>query len=345
MFPPEVAIHIIENCSPKQWPLLAISLPTFRNVLLDDYFWKLQCRRNRLQEHSKQNFQRHYIINRNWTGGRYQRRVVETGGHVCLLLDGRENRILSAALPIDYDGAHLWDLHTGSRLFRVEPGICVAAIDGSILASGTRDGLLWVRDLRSKNIIRVVAHNGELSALALRGNTVVSGGSDGLLKVWDLRCVMRAESLQCETPISAVAISRDEQKVACGTIGGAIHLTGNETTYLPSAGAINCMAFHGKSLVIGTDNRHVHSLSDGKVGLNSHLIGNSAIVTFHKSGKRLVAGHADGLISIHHDVAKLDSPPTYINAGKSVVWQVYSDPSRLLSSSLDRPLLLHDFSS
>ena len=345
MLPPEIAIRIAQECPPKQWPILN-TLPPFRRALHDEYFWLLQCQRARLPARGdcRSLYRQFYTTTRNWRDGRYRRRLYDTDGQVCLVLDGKDNRILSAALPTD--GAHFWDLQTGTRILRVGDNVCAAAIEGNTLVCGTRDGLLLMRDLREAGCIRrIVAHQGELSVLALRADFVVTGGSDGIAKVWDLRGTLGGaiRSKHCHSPISAVAISRDRE-IACGTVNGSVHLFDRQKA-APSAvprSAVNCMCFQRDHLIIGCDDGHIHKLfPDG--ALRNAVVGTSAIVSFHKSEQRLVAGHADGLISIHHDLQALDTA-TYIHAGHSIVWQVFADQTRLLSSSLDRQLTLYDFS-
>lgn len=253
------------------------------------------------------------------------------------MLDGKGGRAISSTLP--GSEGHLWDIETGRSLTCVGE-VCTAAVRETTLVSGTREGLLLWRDLRGRDAIRMGAHQGEVSALAMRGNLIVTGSEDGRAKLWDVRTMAELSECIMSSPVTSVAISR-RNDVAIGMLNGSIKYNDEAKETRNIHGAINCMSFCRNSLILGHDDGTIHriDITTNDIFLLSETFG-SAIVSVHGHRDKLVAGHADGLITIHNLVR---GHSDFIADRRGIIWQIYADEGRILSSSLDHKLLVHDF--
>ncbi len=396
-------------------------------------------------------FKRQYVIERNWRLNVYDWRNIDTDGHVCLTLDGERNRALSARLPlygpslpsegaILNDGREagllagrggisqglLWDVERRVALGRLSEDalLTTAAIDSiNLLAIGTRDGIVAVRDVRlplSKSIARFVAHRGgEVAALAFQHGTLATGSSDGSIGVWDFSALLvepygtsallphqAAEGPVGMEGITAIAVSQSKHVIAGSVEGSLLVSDGSPSgrwrtlpaasmTLVPpsSAGsAVNCISIDGQFVMVGDDagivrGATIGALCEGRAvaaeGRAARMslckVSASPIVCMHNDASRLVMGHANGSLSSlslstltgpSRPAAGIDEPsgsPTSqqaaqnghssggdieetergicrIEAERGVIWQVQLDSSRIISSSLDRLLHIHDYS-
>ncbi|PJF18908.1 hypothetical protein PSACC_01268 [Paramicrosporidium saccamoebae] len=327
MLPVELTLAIAEHTRPDIWPTLS-RIPLFHQTLHHPLFWRSQCHQLGLVGLTQQKqYREHYITDRNWRLGRFRRtcRPVD----VCLHMDG------GRAVSTGEAGGWVWEMESGVRVVDVGT-ISAAAVDGPTVVGGAKDGLLSVRDVRMRNRVRLSAHQDEVSVVALSGTTIISGSMDGTVKLWDLNLNL-LDQWTLDSPISAVAIRRGI--VAIGTVGGTLFHR-NETTKL-DGGAINCLTIRGSEVICGTDDGVLRGISGKTHRIIEETYG-SPIIALHRHRGRVVAGHADGLITCHDLRTKKSM---FIAERRPLIWQIYSDDCRIISSSIDQRLLVHDFST
>lgn len=349
--PYELGSTIVGLVEPQSWSQILLANKSFRRLFDDPQFWHQQCVRRCYQGTTREDFRRAWCTARNWSLGRYYRRDLPTQGHVCYVLDGAGRRAVGA--PVGPEGvARMWDLQTGKWILRCAQEVCAAALEDDVLICGLRDGTILQRDIREGRNRELVigGHFGEVSVVALQGGRLVSGSYDGVCKVWDLRQSHAAEERPLDSPVTAVAVSRDGRICAGGTVSGALHVFGGggeEGRVLATAGgAVNCLEFCWGKLYAGSDDGCLRII--GEAGKVEETLGwgfTSPIVSMHHTRERMLTGHSNGLITCqdrHHRLAtKRD--PLYIAERRGIIWKLWANDDHILASSLDERLSIHDF--
>lgn len=372
--PPEVSLRILEASAPETWKAWLLADPAIRALLTTEEaagFWRWQCQVRGYSGHTLAHFRHLHLTHCNWLRSNYSRRTIPTAGQICYFLDGRRNRALSATLSAPE--CRFWDLETGKGLLRAEGGVTCAALAGNLLGCGHRDGRLTLRDIRDGQVSHaVVAHHGEVSVLEMQGGggnggrLFVTGSVDGTVQIWDVRAGLRSLSTeQAGAAITGVAISKQPSTcIAYATVKGLANIiipAGGTDGQAPAAplidategGAINCVRFRGDQLLLGSDdgNIRIYAPCDHTLYLiPASNSSSSPITSLHIHHDRLVAGHASGLITGRH-LSRRGHPPSppqprimTIREERSIIWQLYTDRERILSSSLDNRLYVHSFS-
>lgn len=363
--PPEVSLRILEASAPGTWKAWLLADPSIRALLTTEEaagFWRWQCQARGHAGHTLAHFRHLHQTHCNWLRGSYYRRAIPTAGQICYFLDGRRNRALSASLPAPE--CCFWDLETGKGLLRAEGGVTCAALAGNLLGCGHRDGRLTLRDVRDGQVSHAaVAHHGEVSVLEMQRGLLVTGSIDGTVQIWDARAGLRSLSTeQAEAAITGVAISRQPSVyIAYTTAKGLANIipssgpvdgpAASPVIDAAGGGAINCVRFRGDQLLLGSDDGNIRIYTPGDQTLR--LISTptiSPITSLHMHRGRLVAGHANGLITGRHLRCPQPPPKDHqpwmmtIREERSIIWQLYADQERILSSSLDNRLYVHAFS-
>lgn len=84
------------------------------------------------------------------------------------------------------------------------------------LATGTRDGMIRLWDLRVGKVIRAIpAHNGAVTALNFDSTHLITGSTDQTVKLWDLRSKNELDNISFELPVSNVHL--DSQRIIVST--------------------------------------------------------------------------------------------------------------------------------
>lgn len=302
-------------------------------------------------------FRDHHIAENNWLRRSFTRRTLPSQGQVCLLLDGRCNRALSATLPwqtASQMATTFWDLETGQSLHRLEGtdgNICVARLlsEGYLLATGLRDGRLLLRDLRMSGAqaVMISGHGGEMNALSFVSPTsLLSGSSEGVAKVWDLRTYACQDLLHAGASITSVFSQPDvDGTIAVASTDGVVKIlrSSKETRSVKFPCGVNCIESYQGDLVMGLDDGSLYRFHKDAPILIRPADG-SAIVSMHGTRRHLTIGAADG--SLHYCYGGQEYKwHTIDDFQRGIIWQVFSDTSRIISSSLDHRLIVHDFSS
>ena len=105
------------------------------------------------------------------------------------------------------------------------------------LATGTRDGIIRLWDLRAGKVIRAIpAHNGAVTALHFDSTHLITGSVDKTVKLWDLRSKNELDKFLFESPISNVHL--DHQRIVVSTSSGSSiydRITGQQLNCIQSS--------------------------------------------------------------------------------------------------------------
>jgi RNA polymerase sigma factor (sigma-70 family) len=116
----------------------------------------------------------------------------------------------------------------GSVDFRHGGLCCLAyALNGQVLASGGKDGIIRLWDARTGKPLRTLqGHTDRLSCLALTpdGKTLASGSADQTVRLWDIATCKELRQMAVESAVQTVVFSPDGKVVAAGTWKEMIHL-------------------------------------------------------------------------------------------------------------------------
>lgn len=345
--PIELSRSLCEHVPLESWSQMARSNSLFGEMLLyDATLAERQCQIHGYPGRTLKDLKRGHQTMRNWNLLCFSRNQIPTQGNICFLLDGGRSRAFGSTLPYPAS-SRFWDLQGGHELLKVEEPVCAAVLRGEILLSGDRMGILSIRDLRQGSVLtRSVAHGSEVSVLDADqdANLIITGSAEGSVKVWDRRQLSSERSTWLETlPISAVAMSTNGQKLAWGTVAGQLTVhqgDGPSKIFCPNGGAINCMKFANGLLIAGLEDGDIRIIAPEEQTKRITTESNSPVVSIQRINDRIVAGHANGLISINGE--KRDS--AWIAERRGIVWQLYVDHQQILSSCLERKLLVHNFS-
>lgn len=73
------------------------------------------------------------------------------------------------------------------------------------LATGTKDGLIRLWDMRTGEVVRVLeGHMDAITSLKFDATTIISGSLDGTMRLWDLRSNNLTDIISYEKPISSL---------------------------------------------------------------------------------------------------------------------------------------------
>ena len=88
------------------------------------------------------------------------------------------------------------------------------------LATGSRDGMIRLWDLRAGKVIRIIqGHEGAITALSFDSSHLITGSVDQTVKLWDLRSKNELDKFSFELPISNVHF--DNQRIVVSTSDGS----------------------------------------------------------------------------------------------------------------------------
>lgn len=307
---------------------------------------------------------------RNWHQGNHQTYSSGIQGQVCLLLNGSRAWALSAYFPSTTSAPlKFWDLESGKDLVcpqSLPTGVTVAAMNDWVIFYGDGEGKIWGRDVREAGQLDIKwlcnnAHD-EMFTLSTKASLLVAGSRNGVVNIWDWRSGTNLKRDALGGSIVSSAVSRGGS-VALGTLNGQVaEYKGGSyiNEQLPSVP--NCMVYGGENWIAGLDDGNI-MCKNGLLQQNS-LSFSSPITCMHKRENCLIVGHSNGAISyqkhpanfifgrdqetsVHSPDLRLIPSETPLQVlsrkGRSLIWQVSCDVSRIFSSSIDRRLDIHDF--
>lgn len=152
--------------------------------------------------------------------------------HVRTLAFSPDGKMLAGGSNLG--AVHLWDAHTGTKLFTLkEHSSKIRALafspDGKTLASGSANGkiILWDTENGKQNSTNIAEPRVTVSQLlfSLDGKILVSGDGNGILQLWDVHTRRLLSSHAGHTDlIQMLLLSPDGKTLASGSTDGTILL-------------------------------------------------------------------------------------------------------------------------
>jgi WD40 repeat protein len=234
--------------------------------------------------------------------------------------------------------------------------------DGSLIASGSDDGTVWIWNARSlKKVTRLTGHKSLVSSVAFfpDGTRIASASFDCTMCMWDTHMYEPLPGIQCSGQVFAIAISPDSTRLALGehTSGteGILHVFDTVTlakqaqvnsspgSYLPWA-----LAFSpGSDLVASRTASGAIQVWDASNLNNFATIrehyGQVTSIAFSSNGSQIISGSWDGTVRIR-PLASSEEQLAPIPGHDARVAQVVfsSDGSHLVSGSDDKTVRIWD---
>jgi len=125
------------------------------------------------------------------------------------------------------------------------------SLDGRLLITGSKDGLVRIWDLHRESLETVLlGHRGAVQTVAISSTSkkVLSGSKDGTARIWDVKTSTCLHVLEChKTVVQKIMISANEAVVFTGAQDGDVRLWDPSsgtllTTFFSEAGAITDLA-------------------------------------------------------------------------------------------------------
>lgn len=166
-----------------------------------------------------------------WNIGRKKQIAALLTGHVPYSLSFHPRR---NHLAVGYDNGSLgiWDLETKTevRVLTGHSSSWVTAVgyshDGALLASGDSEGLVLLRDARTRRVLRKGKSSGSIfSAIFTPGDkTLVTAGMAKRIDLWRLADWSRSSIPEDGSAVDGVAVSADGTLLACDSAGASIKI-------------------------------------------------------------------------------------------------------------------------
>lgn len=231
------------------------------------------------------------------------------------LVISADGSTIAAGMPADQEASiQIWDTESGSSIASVKPkhtgfdSVFVISPDGARLASGGRDGSIFVVDTKTgRDLMRLTEHTDTINALVFSpdGNRLASSGRDGKILVWDVGSKDLLLTLTDEC--GYLAFSPDGKTLA--SVGRGIRLwdieTGGLTTLTTYEGiGVRALVFSPDSETLVTGG---FDLRAWNVKAGSRIIDHSPYVAannlrliqtlaFSPDGKTIAVGDWEGIL-------------------------------------------------
>jgi WD40 repeat protein/serine/threonine protein kinase len=208
-------------------------------------------------------------------------------------------------------GIRLWDLESGRELEALKDARQIRSLcfspNGRFLAAGDGQGNVHVRDLTTREVIRIMAHGLPVLSLTFSpdGKVLATGSSDETIKLWDAATGReRPNHFRGQGgSVSSLAFSPDGRRLACGNRNSRAKIwdfdelergeTVNEIRDLHTKEYAN-FAFspNGRSMAAGCHGDKVVVWDVETLHTNSVLEGMRYVVAFTSDSKHLLAADA-----------------------------------------------------
>jgi WD40 repeat protein len=204
----------------------------------------------------------------------------------------------------------LWNVADGKLLkamtFPSVPQHVLFLPDGKKLVAAMADGSIRILQLPDgKEGKSLAGHTGAVNALALTstGDLLISAGADKTVRVWKLADGSSVRKLEHAGPVTALALSKDGQRLAAAADTTVIQWSlndGKETGRFTTAAAVRGLAFtpDGSRLVVGGADKSARLYSlDGR-WLESFAHDGPVLAVACADGKQIVTASADKMARI-----------------------------------------------
>ncbi|KAJ3212967.1 hypothetical protein HDU67_003497 [Dinochytrium kinnereticum] len=300
-----------------------------------------------------------------------------TGGVLKLKRSGSSGRIRMWQLPslapwkAIYKQNYMTHLNWKRGRYIVKPATSFAGLEGKLcmqfdenwvvsVALG-EDGRIW--DLQTGHChMRLIGHNGIISAVKFDRKYVVSGGVDATIKIWDAatgECLRTLRGHDGEivsvqyNQTHVVSASEDKTirfdggRIASGSTDETIKLWSLDSndcvgTLLGHRGSVYCVQLRENTLCSGSEDCSIKIWDIERKACVRTLTGHmNGVVCIQFDESKLVSGSADKTAKVW-DI-KSGACLYTLMQHTGTVWNLTFTPSKLITSSFDQSLLVWDF--
>ncbi|CCH62587.1 hypothetical protein TBLA_0H03060 [Henningerozyma blattae CBS 6284] len=186
------------------------------------------------------------------------------------LNSGKNIQSLLIGFPMENQTVNYID-HNRKNNFRVENKPIIGALQcfDSALATGTKDGIIRLWDLRSGEIARkLIGHQDAITSLKFDTNNIISGSLDGSTRIWDLRQDQLIDLFKYDLPIKSLDF--DDKNIVINTFGNSRINVYNKLTHEHSDHCNILEDNHSVEYLRYKDGYLIEGRNDGKI--NSWVI-------------------------------------------------------------------------
>ncbi len=251
-------------------------------------------------------------------------------GRQLIVLAGHEERVAFVSFSPDGrrvvtssedDRIRIWNVSPEGRrevVTAFDPTVVVRARyspDGTRFATSSFTGTAHLWDAVSgEEVASLVGHESWVYTIAFSddGSRLVTGGRDFAARLWDATTLEELARFDAPAPVTAVAFSADDERIALGTIAGTVHLwdpiTGTDNVlagFEEGLGQVFATAFSpdGSLLAVGGDREIRFWDTSTHQGLEPILVSEEAFHSVHglefsADGRRLLTAHRDGTVRV-----------------------------------------------
>lgn len=147
-----------------------------------------------------------------------------------------------------------------------QPVIGALQVFETALATGTKDGIIRLWDLRAGKVVRSLeGHQDSITSLKFDSTNMITGSQDCTVRIWDLRTGGTIESLKHNLPV--IQIQMDQERIITSTIEDCAvfdkttknkHIVNSVNDY---SAEITAMQYKDGHLIVGNNNGDIHVLT------------------------------------------------------------------------------------
>lgn len=366
--PDEILIQIFSHFKdPKNLKSLFLVCRRWHRILHENGLWRRICHNkgwrplpNLLQiiQNWQLVFKTHCLLKRNWRQGRCQvrsisqiaeRQLIEPFTGPCLAFD--DGWVLSMKFSPE-EQAKVWNLKTGECVVRLrghQGSITAAQFNANGIITGSMDSTIKIFTRQGVCLQTLTGHEKEINCLHFDKDVLLSGSEDSTLRIWDLNQRQVAVLEGHQGPVCCVQLFND--KIASGSADTTIKIWDFATrqcekTLEGHSKTIFCVKFTKDHIISGSEDASVKVWSQRTGSCLKTLRGHHAAVVclqLDETQQQLITGSADHTVKVW-DLHSGHSLYT-LKHHSSPIWNIHVSPTQLITSAMDRSLLIHDFTT
>eukprot|EP00835_Amoeboradix_gromovi_P004394 NODE_339_length_10647_cov_0.388320.p3 type:complete len:333 gc:universal NODE_339_length_10647_cov_0.388320:5013-4015(-) len=289
--PREILSSIAQLCSISTISRLNLVDKGFSSVLNDDYFWRIkynidyeECKQDPekliISNEWKRIYRHRFLTLKNWNTGKYKstKLYYEDNGvirdisftslnitrhiHMCVDLDSK----LVVSVSIRGNGV-VWSLESGKAIASLRHGekIKSAAINGSIVATASNDGIIRVWNFKTFTSQEYIIPRVEVSTMILKSDMLYCGNEQGQLIIINME-TQKVDVINAHEA-AITCIEANELYIATGSLDRRVNVWGFNLNLVESFTFITqiyCLSLVGSELFIGYSKglHHIHILKN-----------------------------------------------------------------------------------